>query len=1491
MDGDLKDLFAQTTVTRVTKTRRGDRIRVYIDSPVLIEKQDLWKLEEELTRQLLPGRAAQVTVHEHFTLSRLYTPKTLLRMYEESFAAELRREDPVLHTIFQTSSIRYPDEEHVTVAIENNVVGRMSAPRLVRALERLITERCDLNAQIDIEYVEPEKKEEADDVYRVPVYKVPFYDDGVRGEQTEKDTGDTREAKKGASGKKTYLRGVQKERRVRNDDHPDVLYGRFFQEPPVPIDTLDTDAQTDVVIRGEVTAIEDKPVRNGKHMITFGVYDRTDTMNVRLFVTAETAESLVRDLKGSFVKVRGLPKTDPYDHEVVLSFPTGIMKAVKDDNTRSDQAAEKRTELHLHTKMSDMDGITDVADYVKRAFQWGWKGIAITDHGVVQSLTAAGHVWDDLYRKALDEAKEAGKEAPDRQDFFKIVGGMECYLVDDEKGIVTNSKNQTLSGTPYVVFDLETTGFSPVKNRIIEIGAVRVENGKITDRFSSFVNPQLPIPYRITQITGITDSMVIDAKKIEEVLPEFLSFAKGAVLVGHNVSFDISFINENCKRLGYEADFTTFDTLGLSRTFFPRQARHTLDAVAKTLKIVLDNHHRAVDDAEATAGIFLRFLKMLEEKDVRDLDAVNALGLLTKEAVKHLRPQHAVLLAKNTIGRVHLYTLVSESHLHYYRHALPAAPLIPTSLLRKYREGLLVGSADANGELWQSVAEGRSEADIAKLVRAFDYLEVQPEENYAYMVDDERFEQITCMEDLREINRRIVALGEQYNKIVVATGDAHFLDPEDAAYREILVNGKDIKGGKADAAKPKKIIRKADARAPLYLRTTEEMLKSFEYLGTKKASEIVVKNPAKILDMCDSVTFVRPDKCAPVIEDSDKTLRKICYDKAHAIYGDPLPEIVEKRLEKELGSIIGNGFAVMYIIAQKLVWKSLEDGYIVGSRGSVGSSFVAFAAGITEVNALPPHYVCPSCKYSDFTSEEVRAYAGTSGCDMPDCDCPKCGTKMIKDGFDIPFETFLGFHGEKEPDIDLNFSGEYQAKAHKYTEEIFGKGQTYRAGTVSGLQDKTAFGVIQKYFEQEHITRRRAEVNRLVGKLSGVRHGTGQHPGGIIVLPKGEDINSFTPVQHPADDENKPVTTHYDYHSIDHNLLKLDILGHDDPTMVRFLHDATGIDPTGVPLDDEKVMRLFQDTSSLGIAPEDIGGTKLGCLGLPEFGTDNAMQMVLDAKPASFTDLIRLSGLAHGTDVWHGNIRDLILGDVCTLETAICNRDDIMNYLIAKGVDSQMAFDTMERVRKGKGLSDEMKTAMLNAYVPDWYIEACIKIKYMFPKAHATAYVMNAWRLAWFKVHEPLAFYAAWFSIRAKQVSYLDMCRGAAHLKDVMADYEHRAKELSNVEQLSYGVMRVAQEMYARGYEFHTLDLARAKAEKFQVIDGKIMPSLVAFDNMGPVAACAIEEAVGEGPFLSRDDFRERTRCPQKVIDALYEHGMLGDLPSSNQMSLFDMMR
>ena len=1088
--------------------------------------------------------------------------------------------------------------------------------------------------------------------------------------------------------------------------------------------------------------------------------------------------------------------------------------------------------------------------------KWGHKAIAITDHGDVQAFPDANHT------------------VPSDSD-FKVIYGVEAYLVDDLKGMVTDSQNQDLDAD-YVVFDLETTGFSPETNRIIEIGAVKVQNGKIVDKFSTFVNPQVPIPFRIEQLTSINDSMVIDAPVIADILPEFMKFCEGCVMVAHNADFDMSFIKKNCQRLDIPCKPTIVDTVALARVLLPNLNRFKLDTVAKALGVSLENHHRAVDDAGCTAEIFVKFIEMLRERGMSTLDEVNAMGTSSVQNVQKMPTYHAIILATCDQGRTNLYKLISLAHIKYYHRR----PRIPKSEFIRYRDGLLIGSACEAGELYRAILNGRPEEEISRLVNFYDYLEIQPLGNNAFLVRDED-SPVASNDDLIEINKKIVRLGEQFHKPVVATCDVHFLDPEDEIYRRIIMAGQGFKD--------------ADEQAPLFLRTTEEMLKEFAYLGSEKAEEVVITNTNRIADMCEKISPVRPDKCPPVIENSDQMLRDICYNKAHKMYGDPLPEIVQERLDRELNSIISNGYAVMYIIAQKLVWKSNEDGYLVGSRGSVGSSFVATMSGITEVNPLHAHYLCKHCQYSDFDSDLVKSFSGRSGCDMPDKLCPRCGKPLSKEGFDIPFETFLGFKGNKEPDIDLNFSGEYQSKAHKYTEVIFGEGQTFKAGTIGTLADKTAFGYVKNYYEERGVHKRNCEIDRIVLGCVGVRRTTGQHPGGIVVLPMGEQIYTFTPVQHPANDMTVDITTtHFDYHSIDHNLLKLDILGHDDPTMIRMLQDLTGVDPTQIPLDDKAVMSLFQDTSALGITPDDLVNCQLGALGIPEFGTDFAMGMLIDTQPKEFSDLVRIAGLSHGTDVWLGNAQTLIQEKKATISTAICTRDDIMIYLIGMGLDSEESFKIMENVRKGivaKGKCDkwpEWKQDMIDHNVPDWYIWSCEKIKYMFPKAHAAAYVMMAWRIAYCKVFYPLAYYAAYFSIRATAFSYELMCQGKEKLEGYMHEYEKRKDELSKKEQDTYKDMRLVQEMYARGFEFLPLDIYKSEPHHFQIVDGKLLPALNTIDGLGDNAAVAIAEAAKDGIFLSKDDFRERTKVSKTTIELMSDLGLFGDMPESNQLSLFD---
>ena len=1251
-------------------------------------------------------------------------------------------------------------------------------------------------------------------------------------------------------------------RNYKKSDNPDVIYGREIIADDIIL-LKDIEGELgQVVIRGQIMSVDERPIRGERTILSIAITDFTDSIVIKLFMQDDKLPEFKKEIKeGAFIKVKGLAVLDHFDNDVVINSVEGIMKTSDFTVKRMDTSPEKRVELHCHTKLSDMDGVADAKSLIKRAKDWGHTAMAITDHGVVQGFTEAWHALQKL------EGKFSFKEPFD----FKVIYGVEAYLVDDLKEVVTNSKNQPLDGD-FVVFDIETTGFSPVSDKIIEIGAVKVSNGIITDKFSSFVNPERPIPFKIEELTGINDNMVIDAPLIDEVLPNFLEFCKECVMVAHNADFDMSFIINNAKNQGIEKEFTILDTVALARMLLPQISRYKLDSVAKALGVSLENHHRAVDDAGCTAEIFVKFIEMLKERDVFSLNDINSFGGSSVEMVKKLATYHAIILAKNEEGRKNLYRLVSDSNIIYYNRR----PRIPKSNYLKRKEGLMIGSACEAGELYQAIIKNKSDEEIARLVEFYDYLEIQPTGNNQFMLKSDDYE-FTTVEELQDINRKIVNLGEQFNKPVVATCDVHFLDPQDEVYRRIIMACKGFKD--------------ADDQAPLYFRSTDEMLDEFKYLGSDKAYEVVVTNTNMIADMVENMFPVNPNKCAPVIENSDQILREICYNTAHSMYGENLPEIVVERLERELNSIISNGFAVMYIIAQKLVWKSNEDGYLVGSRGSVGSSFVATMSGITEVNPLSPHYYCKKCHFYDFDSEEVRKYGGGSGCDMPDRKCPDCGEDLVKAGFDIPFETFLGFKGNKEPDIDLNFSGEYQSKAHEYTEVIFGKGQTFRAGTIGTLADKTAEAYVRKYCEERNIKKRRCEVTRIAKGCTGVRRTTGQHPGGIIVLPLGHDINEFTPVQHPANDmTTKTITTHFDYHSIDHNLLKLDILGHDDPTMIRMLEDITGIDAKDIPLDNKEVMSLFRSCDALGIKPEDIGGCPLGSLGIPEFGTDFVIQMLIDTQPGTFSDLVRISGLSHGTDVWLNNAQYYISTGDATISTAICTRDDIMVYLIYKGLESELSFTIMESVRKGKGLKPEWIEEMKKFDVPDWYIESCQKIKYMFPKAHAAAYVMMAYRIAYFKVFYPLAYYSAYFSIRASGFDYEHMCMGRERLEYYIANFKKRkeSKELSAKEEDMLKDMKIVQEMYARGIEFEPIDLFRAQAHKFQIFGDKIMPSFSSIDGMGDKAADCLVEAAMDGPFLSKDDLRERAKVSKTVVDTMQDLGILGDMPESNQISLFD---
>lgn len=1493
VDKQLEDLYSDVDVLKVVGSRSKNEVKIYIQSRRIISFLNIRKMEELIKKQKFTRTKNSIAIYDNYILSAQYTPEKLFTIIEDSIYEELKERGILEFNCLKASEISFQDDV-MTLRVKDSFLIKKVAQDVKQFLEDIFLGRFNFKITVVFDYIEVteeelimEREKQLEEsknfaVHRKVVkgedeeeYVAPPKEESVdSSEELQKVAKQARDAKleqaqkiadqkAAADAKKAEEKKFDKSKYSykKAPSDPDIFYGRAYEGEPIPISDIQ-DEIGEVVIRGKILNYEARELRNEKSLIIFSVTDFTDAIGCKLFVKTEQLEEIEGNLKkGKFVQLKGMALLDKYDREISVSSIVGIKNIPDFSTKRKDEyQGEKRVELHAHTLMSDMDAVVDAKKLVKRAFEWGHKAVAITDHGVVQSFPEANH--------ALS-AKDYPEEMKDAVKNFKILYGMEAYIVDDLKKAVENDKGQSLDDS-YVVFDIETTGFGPVKDQIIEIGAVKVVGGKIVDKFSTFINPIIPIPYEITQLTSITDEMVMDYPEIDVILPQFLKFCEGCVLVAHNAGFDVGFITKKAENLGIDIDFTVVDTVSLARILLPDLSRYKLNTVAKALNISLENHHRAVDDAGCTAEIFVKFIEMLKEKGAATLQDIDKFAKMTPEAIKKLPTYHAIMIAKNDLGRVNLYRMVSQSHIDYFFKR----PRIPKSVFMENREGIILGSACEAGELYQAIIRNQSEEDIQEIVKFYDYLEIQPLGNNMFMIESDKYS-IASKEDLIEINKKIIDLGKEFNKPVVGTCDVHFMDPEDAIYRAIIMAGKGFKD--------------AEDQAPLYFRTTEEMLKEFDYLGDELAKEIVITNTNKIADMCERISPVRPDKCPPVIPDSDKTLREICYNKAHSMYGPNLPEPVQTRLEHELKSIISNGFAVMYIIAQKLVWKSNEDGYLVGSRGSVGSSFVATMAGITEVNPLPAHYYCGECHYSDFDSPEVKEFQGKSGCDMPDKKCPNCGADLIKDGHEIPFETFLGFYGDKEPDIDLNFSGEYQAKAHDYTEVIFGKGQTFRAGTIGTLAEKTAYGFVLKYYEERGIHKRRAEIERLCGGCVGVRRTTGQHPGGIIVLPHGEEIYSFTPVQRPANDmTTKTVTTHFDYHSIDHNLLKLDILGHDDPTMIRKLEDLTGLDAKTIRLDDEKVLSLFKSTKALGVTPEDLGGCDLGSLGIPEFGTDFVMQMLRDTRPSNFSDLVRISGLSHGTDVWLNNAQTLIQEGKCTISTAICTRDDIMTYLIAMGVDAGLSFKIMESVRKGKGLTPEFEAAMLEKNVPDWYIWSCKKIKYMFPKAHAAAYVMMAFRIAYFKVYYPLAYYCAYFSIRASAFNYELMCQGREKLEYVMADYKKRYNELSKKEQDTYKDMKIVQEMYARGFEFEPIDIYRAEAQYFQIINGKIMPSFSSIDGLGDKAAEAIVEAAKQGKFLSRDDFKTRCKVSQTVVDQMAEMGLFGDLPISNQMSLMD---
>ena len=1247
---------------------------------------------------------------------------------------------------------------------------------------------------------------------------------------------------------------AQKEERKPQDS--DTFYGKPFRGTAVPMKDLNLDMGT-IIVEGKVFAIEHKELtKRNAWVVKFDMTDNTNSIRVTRFLEAKEAKPILDNVQlGSVLRVQGKLIEDRFENDMVLkpyAMMPGVLPKRKDTSPNG-----KRVELHLHTTMSNMDALTDTAAAVKQAAAWGHKAIAITDHGVAQSFPDA--------MKAAAKAKVAGTD-----ENIKILYGVEGYYVNDvDDRIVVHGEQDIGFGDEYVAFDLETTGLSSANDRIIEIGAVVMKNGEELDRFQTFVDPQRPLEKKIVELTGITDEMLKGAPKIEKVLPEFLKFVNGRVLVAHNSDFDTGFIRAACARQGLPYTYTAADTLILSQNMLPQLNKFKLDIVSNALSLPDFNHHRAADDA-VTCGLIMHRLmaRMEEELDIHTLQEINGrmTTLRAKGRITDRHARHIIILAKNQIGLRNLYHLISDSNLKYFKRV----PRIPKSELLELREGLIIGSACEAGELFQAILDGKSEDELLRIASFYDYLEIQPLANNMFMLSKGIAKDV---EQLREYNRTVVRLGEALGKMVVATGDVHFLNPEDEIFRHILLATKGFDD--------------ADKENPLYFRTTDNMLEEFSYLGEEKAYEVVVTNPNLIADMCETLRPVPHNLFAPKIENSVEDLKALVYGKLHRLYGENPPELITKRVETELHDIISCHYDVIYMSAQKLVQNSLEHGYLVGSRGSVGSSIVAYMSGITEVNSFPPHYRCPNpeCKYTTF--DVPKGYG--CGADLPDAVCPKCGSKFEKDGFNIPFETFLGFGGDKVPDIDLNFSGEYQSKAHAYCVEMFGKSHVFRAGTIGTVAEKTAFGYVKKYLAERGKTANRAEEARLAAGCVGVRRTTGQHPGGLVVIPQENEIWDFCPVQHPADDPNADqITTHFEYHSMEENLLKLDMLGHDDPTMIRMMEDMTGVDAKTIPLDDKNTMSIFTSSKVLGYENDKILGPT-GAVAIPEFNTKFTRGMLMDTMPERFDTLLRLSGFSHGTDVWLGNAKDLITSKTATVDQAIGCRDDIMLYLISCGMPEKRSFKIMEAVRKGRGLPEGAEQEMIDAGVPDWYIGSCKKIKYLFPKAHAVAYVMMAFRIAWFKVYHPLAFYAAYFYRRSQKGGF-DAVLMTQGMEAIMANMDaiETNENASDKDEDLLTTMEVVYEYYLRGFEFLPIDIYKSHATKFLVEDGKILPPFVAISGLGENAAWDLMRGREGKTFLSIEEVA--AACPKVSkthIQMLKDAGAFGSLPDTSQISLF----
>jgi DNA polymerase-3 subunit alpha (Gram-positive type) len=1395
-------------IKRIEVKEKTNTIILYALSHEIIDFNHIDSIKEEIRKHY--NNSVNVEIYLKYKLDKNIN----IEKIKENLFFIINKSSNILSKAKDNIKIEFKDDCFFVIADNKLLIDELNDNNIERKLKNLIS---DYNLDYNIKAIYNEAEEEA------AITAQRIFDQALKKNLEIIKNNSSEKKPNGKSQEGSYKKRSRK--KIDFDSIPMSLISEITNDSGV------------VNIKGKIVNVDKRELKNGSFLISLIISDSTDSIMCKYFCPKEFDDEGIEN--GNYIQIAGNVEYDDYEKELIVKIQN--LQLTTEEIKRMDNAKEKRVELHLHTGMSSMDGINSFKEYAKKARQWGHKAIAITDHGVVQG-----------YPEAMDCA----------DDNFKVIYGMEGYLVNDTVSIVQNCQNVDLD-SEFVVFDIETTGLNPKNDNIIEIGAVKISNRKVVDSFSTFIHIDKKLPGKIIELTSITDDMLQGQPEIDEALPAFLNFAKGSVLVAHNAKFDLGFIKEKAKALSFENyNPPVLDTLELSKALIKDVKNYRLNILTKKLGISLINHHRAVDDANATGQLLIILLNKLSEREIYDVSKLNDILREDIDIVKQ-PSYHINILVTNYIGLKNLYSMVSDSHINnFYKK-----PRLLKSNLNQFREGLLLGTACESGELFRAILEGKSDEKIEEIADYYDFYEIQPLDNNMFLVNNER---LGSVEELKKINKKIVKLGERKGKTVVATGDVHFLEPEDEIYRRILMSGQ----GYEDA----------EEQAPLYFKTTDEMLDDFSYLGEEKAYEVVVTNTNLIADLIEPILPIPKGTFPPIMEGSDNELRNICFSKAKSIYGEKLPEIVESRLKRELNSIIGNGYSVMYMIAQKLVKKSNEDGYLVGSRGSVGSSFAATMAGITEVNPLVPHYVCNKCKYSEFI--EDGSYG--SGFDLPDKLCPKCGTLLVKDGHDIPFEVFLGFEGDKEPDIDLNFAGEEQGICMKYTEELFGEGKVFRAGTISTIADKTAYGFVKNYFEERGITKRKAEIERLIQGCLGIKRTSGQHPGGVMIVPKDKDIHDFTPVQYPANNEKSgTITTHFDYHSISGRILKLDLLGHDTPSIIRMLEDLTGLESKDIPMDDPSTMAIFNSPEILGISLDEIN-CSTGTLAIPEFGTSFVRQMIKDTKPKSFSDLVRISGLSHGTDVWINNAQDIIKKGYAEIGGVISTRDDIMTYLIQTGVEKKTAFDIMERVRKGKGLRKEDEEAMKAQNVPQWYIDSCNTIKYMFPKAHAVAYVTMSVKIAYYKVHYPEAFYAAYFTTKVDDFDADIVIKGQNHILNTIKSLDEKGNDKTAKEKNLITVLEVAYEMYKRGFKFTKVDLYKSDDRKFLLTEDGILPPLMGLQGLGANAAANIKAEREISEFISIEDIINRAKVSKTVIEVLEKHGCLKNMDETNQISIFN---